>query len=612
MNIKFCLGKVSWLLSLATVAGSVQANTFSFTNGTVLICFRKSTTGATNLVVNAGPVSSFTNLAANQTVTIGAYTGAQLGQIGTNSIAWSAWTYFDSSAPASLQNTLYMSKPRASLNVQTSPYYRDKPSGQGQVISVLGAVVNGAVDEANYSSLNTTLAILEDSSYNLNNSDVSYYNGLGTTLDFQQTFQAQPDQFTPANFTDRRDAGAGGFLLAGAHQFFELRAHGQPPGNVSRILSTLDQRSDDLYRLSLGRGGNARHPVVHPERHHQHGYLHDRQHRHLHASRHQQPDLGNSGNQLAGRQLGRRRWRQPFPAGHHLRQQQVLHHLRAINGLNTRKQTKNTMNMKTTKILTAAIAAAVLCEAGALAQSFTYNQGDLLAAFGKTGSGNDLIVDLGSASLYQNAAGSSSFNITGVNSTLLTSAFGNLDNIYWTVFGYVGTTGSLGPQNTLFVSNPRADAGTQTLARHSLTSSAQGQVTSYMQAIVDGATSSAYGETVPANQIVELSNSLNIGGDPVSFSVGVNDFSGNSGNFGGTWIWDVRNFSPTGFAAGSTPSVSDLYQQTPGTANTGIYLGDFALNNNGTLAFNPVPEPSTWAMLGGGLLTLIAMRRRKN
>jgi len=199
--------KLSWLrgailaATVLMVAGPACANTFTYTNGTVLICFRKATTGATNLIVNAGPVSNFTNLAPNTTITIGSFTGTQLGQVGTNSIAWSAWTYFDNTAAPNQQNTLFMSKPRSSLNSQTTPYYRDKPSAQGQVISVLGSIVNGGSDEANYSTLNTPLAVLEDSSYNLNNTDVSYFNGLGSTLDFQTTFQAAPDQTTPANFT---------------------------------------------------------------------------------------------------------------------------------------------------------------------------------------------------------------------------------------------------------------------------------------------------------------------------------------------------------------------------------------------------------------------------
>ena len=270
--------------------------------------------------------------------------------------------------------------------------------------------------------------------------------------------------------------------------------------------------------------------------------------------------------------------------------------------------------MKTTSIIKTAMVAAVLYGTVASADTFTYNNGDLLAAFGKSGSSYDLIVDLGSAANYPAStfeSPSGPFVIPGVNSTLLTSMFGGMDGIYWSVFGYVGTTGSpLGAQNTLFVAQPRDYnyITTQNIARHSLSYSAQGQVTSYMSAIADGAMSG----TVLANQIVEVPQGLGLLlGDPASFTVGVNDFSGNSGNFGGTWIWDVRNVTPSGFATSSTPSVSDLFQENPGTANTANYLGNFELSNDGVLSFNPVPEPSTWAIFGAGIMLLVSILRRK-
>ena len=104
----------------------VQANTFGYTNGNVLICFRKSPSGTTDLIVNAGPISYFTNLAPNTKVNINAYTGTQLGQVGTNNLAWSALAYFDNTAsPAALRNTIFMTNPRYDLNTQTTPYYCD-------------------------------------------------------------------------------------------------------------------------------------------------------------------------------------------------------------------------------------------------------------------------------------------------------------------------------------------------------------------------------------------------------------------------------------------------------------------------------------------------------
>jgi hypothetical protein len=154
------------------------------------------------MVVNAGHISYFTNLAANTTVNITAYTGTQLGQIGTNNLAWSAWAYFDITAsPAELQNTIYMTNPRLDLNTQTIPYTCRTYSSQGLTVSKLSAIAAGAVNNANYSGLNTSTAVLESEGYNLNNSAVSYYIGLASTLDFGKTFQAQPEQYTPSDFT---------------------------------------------------------------------------------------------------------------------------------------------------------------------------------------------------------------------------------------------------------------------------------------------------------------------------------------------------------------------------------------------------------------------------
>jgi hypothetical protein len=264
--------------------------------------------------------------------------------------------------------------------------------------------------------------------------------------------------------------------------------------------------------------------------------------------------------------------------------------------------------MKSTHLIKMAVAAAALCGAAATAQTFNYNSGDLLAAFRTSGGSQNLIVDLGSASLYQNATGS--FSITGVNSTLLTSVFGSLNNVYWSVFGYVNTAASpLGPQNTIWVTDPRSDNTLQNDPNSSLTSSGQGQVISKMRAIADGATSAF--ATVQANQIVTVSSSLNVGGDPVSYTVGVGPLS----DFNGTWAPAVENQTSSGFGTSSTPSVSDLFQQNPGAANNGIYLGNFQLNNDGTFAFNsvnPVPEPSAWALIGTGMMTLLAVRRFRN
>jgi hypothetical protein len=204
MNIQLSLQKVMLLAAMLAVAGSACANTFTYTNGNVLICFRKDPSGTTDLIVNAGPIAYFTNLAPGTTVTIAGYTGTQLGQVGTNNIDWSAWTYFDSTATPDLTNALFMTSGRSDLNTPTDPYYRDTASAQVATINKLLSIVDGAADNANFSGLNTSTAVLEPESYNVNNNSVSYAFGLGVPVNqfnFRTTFQSDPEQNTGASFT---------------------------------------------------------------------------------------------------------------------------------------------------------------------------------------------------------------------------------------------------------------------------------------------------------------------------------------------------------------------------------------------------------------------------
>jgi hypothetical protein len=250
--------------------------------------------------------------------------------------------------------------------------------------------------------------------------------------------------------------------------------------------------------------------------------------------------------------------------------------------------------MKKLKIITSAMAALVLFGVAAQAQTYTYQTGDLLAAFRSSSGANDVIVDLGSAASFEAGTGFSQDL-----SPVLNNAFGTTSGLYWSVFGYVGSNGSpLGARNTLFVTDPRSNVSIANNPPDSSTSSGQGQVVGEIRAIADGASSGS--AVIFANQIVELDKTLNVGGDPVSYTVGV----GSLGDFNGTWAPSVENMTTGG------TTVSDLFQQTPGLGNSGTDLGTFSMNG-GTLTFSPVPEPSTWMMLGSGTLALLALRRRK-
>lgn len=248
-------------------------------------------------------------------------------------------------------------------------------------------------------------------------------------------------------------------------------------------------------------------------------------------------------------------------------------------------------------LLASVLIVAALGELAAQAQTFTYTPGDLLAAFRQTGK-PDLIVDLGSISNYQVPYQNSSFTL----GTDLTSAFGSTSGIYWSVFTFDGN-GTYAPVNSLFMSAPRGNTSIQSAPLVTGTSSAQNLVTGQLGAIAD-ALSSTYG-TIIANQVIQLPAALGAanGGDPASYTTAL----GSGLDFNGTFGQSFENLSS------SSATVSDLYQLNPtlphNSAN-GALLGNFTLSADGTtLSFTAVPEPATWAMLGTGLMSLIAFRR---
>ena len=197
--------KVVVLATLCLINAVVQlrAATFNFAYGDVLIGFRKvlqsplgAFGGGNDLVVDAGAISYFTNLAPNTKVTIGTFTGAQLSQVGTNSIGWSAFAYFDG-APAA--NTIFITSPRTVLTTQTASEACATSSANNLTIGQMGAILNGAVDNGSYSGLNSSSAVLEPDGFTYG-IDVSYYNGVGPNFDFNGTFLYNFEKYTPANF----------------------------------------------------------------------------------------------------------------------------------------------------------------------------------------------------------------------------------------------------------------------------------------------------------------------------------------------------------------------------------------------------------------------------
>jgi PEP-CTERM motif len=257
--------------------------------------------------------------------------------------------------------------------------------------------------------------------------------------------------------------------------------------------------------------------------------------------------------------------------------------------------------MKSKMTVLTAVVAGSLWSLAASAQTFSYNPGDLFAGF-RNSSGTDLIVDIGSASLYQTYQPGASFTVGGISASALSTALGgNLNGLYWSVFGYQ----SVGP-NTLFTTSARGDITQQTDPTPSAGSSSQGFVVANINGILAGATSSH--ATSLSSTAATTATSLNQGGQ-ISYTVGIQvpGSTAEEGNFRNDWI-TVENYTGDTFTG---TSVSDLYQNAPGNplTTTGTYLGNFSLDSSGNFLFNPVPEPSTYAVFGVGILALFALRK---
>lgn len=189
---------------MLVAAGSspVLATVFNYNSGDVLICFRQSGGGTYDLVVDAGPVSAFTNLAIGSKIVVNPtyYTGTQLGKLGTNNISWTAFAYFDSNVPAGLTNAIFMSDPWPDSTTQPDPWARASATAQSLTIGHLKAIGLAATNYVNTTNISSSTASFVPESVATPPYE-SYLSALGANLDFHGTFQGVPEQNTGANFT---------------------------------------------------------------------------------------------------------------------------------------------------------------------------------------------------------------------------------------------------------------------------------------------------------------------------------------------------------------------------------------------------------------------------
>jgi hypothetical protein len=258
------------------------------------------------------------------------------------------------------------------------------------------------------------------------------------------------------------------------------------------------------------------------------------------------------------------------------------------------------------QLVVSACATLALLNVDSQAGPFTYNPQDLLVGFRNAAGANDFVVDIGAASLYYNAA-PGTFAVGGFAGAQLTSAFGSLDGLSFSVFGDVRTTGNAAhPQNTLWLTRVWTDSVTPSDPWNRASTFSQGNPASRIDGIANGAVT--YSSTIGADPNNNTATAVLIpktwNGGGVSYTIGV----GPIGNLGGTFQGSIENTTPAGFSGSGLSIRSDLYELNPGTG-PGTYLGYFQLNAAGTLTFTAVPEPGAFAFIGMGFAALLILNR---
>jgi hypothetical protein len=280
------------------------------------------------------------------------------------------------------------------------------------------------------------------------------------------------------------------------------------------------------------------------------------------------------------------------------------------------KHTKTHQNqgeeMKSKKLALLSAAAGILWSLNASAQ-FNYddNTDELLLGLRTSGGTSDLLVNIGSASVYANASGPITISGTYFTGSQLTASGLSLNNLTFSIFDGM-FSGS--PTNvSLWVTSPENPSGTLTTPWSAQNSAQLNTSRSHIQSIGDGGNFLGAVDPVDAltNSLydIEMPDNYNQSGN-TSYAVGIGPNGNFQGNFGSNN--NIENTTGAAFTSGSTPAISDLYLMLPN--QSGILIGQFELDPNGTLTFNPVavPEPTTWAMFGMGILGLAGWRRILN
>jgi hypothetical protein len=241
------------------------------------------------------------------------------------------------------------------------------------------------------------------------------------------------------------------------------------------------------------------------------------------------------------------------------------------------------------------------------AQSFQYNQTDLLLGFRKTGGNQDnfeLVVNLGSIATFSNLPPGTNITITNYSSSQLSSAFANFSNLNWSVCAASHPVVAGYPDRTIWLSLPRANVNVQTTPVTRASSGAQTQIGGNIQSALAGAQflSGQIGGSNANNNAVLVREPIN---DPNNLSAFISgQFDTTISTWQDTLGFNVEVKTPASF---TSPVRCDFYEIRPtgsvdphsGSTNGNSYfLGFFELGTNGVMTFtrasvsSSLPKPT--------------------
>jgi len=262
-------------------------------------------------------------------------------------------------------------------------------------------------------------------------------------------------------------------------------------------------------------------------------------------------------------------------------------------------------------LMTGILALAGIASANAAAPNYT--SGDLIMGIWSTATQTAYEFDLGHSWDYRDAT--SGFKLSINIASDLQTAFGTTwttdSTLKWAIIGTMntGSNNETAGAYTSYISQTEATLGT----KRTYTNMSGSGTRATVNTTISGYTSLFAGSTATADS--------NLQGVEITDNRLANNFSdANVKDSNGYYFQTANTYVGGSFAP--TTTALDLYRVQDKASNNASYEGSFAINNSGDVYYfssaadvlsmpaTSVPEPSTYAILAGGIATLGLLRRR--